>query len=631
MVKEISFSFAIDVLINWSILFILFLLSTESFAQDQRIADSLKLLDYEDYGDSTRYAILKEIAFNETNPEIKKSYADLLIAEAASDSSHTWMMSGYLQKGNASRLLGDFEDALSSYFNGLNSAFRIDDMVGVGALYISIADVYSVSGNPKNSSLYYNRGIKILKEVSTDRDDSVSLATALLNAGDEYFNRELFDSALLFFEESGYLFESVEYLVGKAYNLGNIGLVYANTNQQDQAEQNINLAVQILEDLEDYYPISVYLTYMADIYLQKGDDLTALNYALRSLELAQKYGLKEQISDANLKLSELYEETGNNRESLSYFKDYIRYRDSVNNIESVQRMADLRTEFEVSQKQLEVDLLAQQKRNQQLIGVGLIVILILSAVLVVVLYKNNQRRKRTNLELATLNQTKDKFFSIISHDLRGPISAFQGISSIIRMYLDQRSYDKLEEMTEEIDGSASSISDLLDNLLNWAVQQKGEFPYNPEKVNINDLFETVGNTFKASAKAKGIELKVDSAQQLDVWADKNSLRTIIRNLTGNAIKFTPTKGEINLISERNNGTVVLRIKDSGIGIPEHKMETLFQLKDKKSTYGTSGEKGIGLGLQLVYELTQLNKGTISVESKEGEGTTFTVSLQAFRN
>jgi class 3 adenylate cyclase len=174
--------------------------------------------------------------------------------------------------------------------------------------------------------------------------------------------------------------------MGKGYSKGNIGMVYANIGAKELAERNLNEAIQLLSSLEDYYPICVYLISMSDIYQEKGDNQTALNYAQRSLGLAEKYGLKEQISDANLKLSDLYEKAGNTEASLKYYKDHIIYRDSVNNIRSVQKMADLRTDYEVAQKQVEVDLLNQEKRNQHIIVLSLLIILGLASIILVTLY-----------------------------------------------------------------------------------------------------------------------------------------------------------------------------------------------------------------------------------------------------
>ena len=182
------------------------------------------------------------------------------------------------------------------------------------------------------------------------------------------------------------IFEKLNYLSGKGYSLGNIGMVYATMGNHNLAEKNINEAISILEKAEDYYPICVYLISMCDIYLHKEEQETALNYANRSLQLALRYGLKEQISNASFKLSALYEKAGRTDESFKYYKDYVLYRDSVNDIKSVQTMADLRTDYEVSQKQIEVDLLNQQRKNQRIILISLFIILFLSFILLGTLY-----------------------------------------------------------------------------------------------------------------------------------------------------------------------------------------------------------------------------------------------------
>jgi adenylate cyclase len=160
-------------------------------------------------------------------------------------------------------------------------------------------------------------------------------------------NSQIYDTAYVYFKESGIIFEKLNYLIGKAYSIGNIGMVYANTGESNLAEKNIKEAIEILEELGDFYPICVYLISMADIYIEKGDERAALNYAMKSLTLAQQYGLKEQIRDANLKLSELYERSGNPADSYKYYKNYIIYRDSINNIKTVQSMANLRYPFKI--------------------------------------------------------------------------------------------------------------------------------------------------------------------------------------------------------------------------------------------------------------------------------------------
>lgn len=352
--------------------------------QDQKIADSLaRIFRLDTAGDQGKLELLRNLAFNESKDlKIAIRYADELIKLSLRTNNPLYLHRGYFQKGNKMRMLGNLEEALDNYFKSTEAARRADFVRGEGSAYGAIADVYSVSNNHNNAMLYYNKAIATLRKAG----DSIALAAAISNAGDDYLNNKIYDSALLYFKESEKIFEKVDYPAGKGYSLGNIGMVYANLGNEQLAEANINEAIRILEALEDYYPICVYLISMADIYEERSDEKAALNYALRSLQLAQQYGLKEQISKANLKLSQLYEKAGNNNESFKYYKSHIVYRDSVNDVNSVQKMADLRTNYEVSQKQVEVDLLAQKARNQKLLNLSLFIIIGLGLLILGTLY-----------------------------------------------------------------------------------------------------------------------------------------------------------------------------------------------------------------------------------------------------
>ena len=225
--------------------------------------------------------------------------------------------------------------------------------------------------NFPNAMLYYYKAIDVIRSTG----DSVLLATIISNAGDAFLQQKKFDSALYYFKESGQVFEKVDYPTGKAYNMGNLGMVYANTGQKELAEKNINEAIRMLEEMGDYSPICIYLISMSDIYAEKGDGDMAYSYALRSLTLAEQYKMKDQVSEASLKLSALSEKSGDKDAALRYYKKHITFRDSVNDINTVQKMANLRTDFEVSQKQVEVDLLNQEKKNQRIMLISLFIIL----------------------------------------------------------------------------------------------------------------------------------------------------------------------------------------------------------------------------------------------------------------
>jgi class 3 adenylate cyclase/tetratricopeptide (TPR) repeat protein len=421
-------------------------------AQDQRIADSLKVLyESHDYADSSELEVLRGLAFNEvSNYDLALKYAEQLIQRSLEKRDLIYQYRGHLQKGRISRLKGNLNVAIEELFKSVEAAQKAGYAQGIGGAYINIGDIYSANANNHNAIQYYNKAINILQNTT----DSVTLATALFNAGDEYFKSKRYDSALLYFDQSRTIFQQMNYPVGIAYNLGNTGRVYAALGNDVRAESNINEAIRMLEELEDYYPISDYLTSMADIYNEKKDLVSALTYANRSLELAERYGLKQQISAANLKLSELFELTGDLKEALRHYRAHVAYRDSVTNLESVQRIADLRTNYEVSQKQVEVDLLNEQKRNQQIIVIATAIALILICMLAFGLYRRNQFiRKTTKIIEQERNRSDELLLNILPEETavelkkEGRVKA-KKFESVTVLFTDFKDFTKSAEQVE---------------------------------------------------------------------------------------------------------------------------------------------------------------------------------------
>jgi class 3 adenylate cyclase len=440
-------------------------------AQDQRVADSLAKIYHQDtLKDEAKLELLRNLSFNESNDyKLALQYAEELIKLSSKSGNNIYICHGYFQKGNKKKLLGDLEEALTAFFKSAEVAKKENLIPQEGSAYGAIADIYSTSNNHKNAMLYYHKAIATLRKSV----DSVALASFILNAGDEFLNTKIYDSALLYFKEAAIIYEKVRYLTGKAYSLGDIGMVYANTGQSNLAEKNINAAIRILEETEDYYPICVYLISMCDIYLQKTDRQTAMNYAKRSLQLATQYGLKEQISDANLKLSELYETSGNTDESLKYYKNYIAYRDSVNNIKSVQKMADQRTDYEVSQKQIEVDLLNQQKRNQRIVVIATAIALVLIFLMAIGLYRRYNFIKATNKIIEKEKRRSDNLLLNIlpeetAHELKenGKVQA-KKFESVTVLFTDFKGFTKYaenlspEKLVESIDFYFSKFDEII--------------------------------------------------------------------------------------------------------------------------------------------------------------------------
>lgn len=627
---------------NWTYILIAYLLignhSFYLYSQNQSVADSLirNLENSKNLSDSVKYFLNRNISKFSSKPSQKLFYGKESLKIANRVNSPIWAASSSIYVGRAYMMQGDLTESLKNFIKGAENYKLAKNSIGLASAYNSIANVYRRQENYNQSIANFNKSIEIFREAR----DTIRLAATLLNIGELYRDRKKLDSAFFFFNESKTLYKKLNYDIGVAYNLGNIGLVYAEKGQIILAEDNINNASKILEELGDRYPIAVYSTYMADIYNEKGDFKRALEYAKNSLKIGVEEGLKEQIRDASLKLSELYQSTRDFERAYNYQSQYIAYRDSINNEETIRKMADLQTEFEVGQKQIELDLVeaqqAAERERSYIIGASMAAVLLLIGIFAYIQSRNIRQRKKVNQQLALqkqeleqLNQTKDRFFSIISHDLRGPVNAFAGISKLIKMYLKKGKVEEINEMAGDIDESAGRLSNLLDNLLEWAVQQQGQFPYTPEKVNFKRITKELIDTFETTASGKEIHLHSKIDTDIFLFIDKNSTTTIFRNLVGNALKFTPEGGEVFFDAKIQGDSVLLSVNDTGVGIPKEKFDQLFTLSETKSTWGTSGEKGLGLGLQLAYEFTEMNKGKITVESTEGEGTSFIVELPLF--
>ncbi len=382
---------------------VLFLWMTVGYGQNQATADSLEIIfNSGAFEEGDRLKLLSRLAASHPNPDKSLRYSEELIRQAKALDSTVSLYNGYLQKGNALRLKGDLSEALKSYLKGVqivsNDKTKTKEL---GSLNISIAGVYAAMGNEQSTIRYYKNAIELLKSME-DRNDSIGYASAIENLGDAY-NLEFAkpDSALLLFEESGKIWDKINLKIGSAYNIGNIGLAYAQLGKSKEAEIKIQQAITMLEELGDYYPICVFLTYMADFSAERNEWEKAFEYAHRSLNLAKQNSLKEQIGDAYLKLSELYERRGDLGKSLANYKNHITYKDSVQNISAVQQMANV----ELAQKQRENELLDQKRRTQKIITIAVGIALFLIILLALGLFRRNIYIKRTK---AIIERERDR-------------------------------------------------------------------------------------------------------------------------------------------------------------------------------------------------------------------------------
>ena len=232
-----------------------------------------------------------------------------------------------------------------------------------------------------------------------------------------------------------------------------------------------------------------------------------------------------------------------------------------------------------------------------------------------------------NAKLHELNASKDKFFSIISHDLRGPFQALLGYSELIEETIDTASKDEIKSDIRKLQKTVEQLYALIENLLTWSTIQQGVIKYQLEEVELDQLVEPNLELFTPKAEQKQITLKNSITKGLIVHADSNMVNTILRNLISNALKFTPTGGIIEILTQSYHETdIEITVSDSGIGIKPEDISKLFRIDIPHTNTGTDGEQGTGLGLNLCKDLVEKNGGTIWVESEVGKGTNFKFTL-----
>ena len=606
-------------------------------ANNSVISDSLKSEYYNSTERNTlsKIVLVEDILRVEANNDTLLKFADILIS--SSEEEQEYKFRGYYYKGISYKNKGLYEKSLEAFYQGSQIAMHIQCKHCQLASMVAIGDVFSESYNSRDAILYYNKALELARQ----GNDSIILGSTLLKVGSEYLELTQLEPALNNLTQSLRIFSNTKNEYGKALALGKIGKIYAEKRVFHIAEKNITNALSILENYNDSKTLSIYYRYLAEIYRDKKNMSAALDYSHISLSIASHSNLQPQIRDAYKLLTELYTIQGDLDNAFECQSNYINTRDKINREETIRAMADMQTDYEVAQKQAEVDLLNKQRLAQRYLVVGLFAVLSLTIIFFIFQFIAVQKRKilhkklvsrkeelqQQRDELEKLNRVKDRFFSIISHDLRGPINVLNGTTLLIRDFINSRNYEELEELTVNMEYSVKKVQNLLDNLLEWAVSQQGEFPYKPEELRMHEVCQNVLNIFVTMAATKSINLtyELKSGAEL-IYADLNSLMTILRNLISNAIKFTRKNGNVQIFGEKKDGVYIVKISDTGVGIHPDKQEDIFIISDDKSTWGTAKEKGLGIGLSLVHEFVKMNKGEITVDSVYNSGSTFTFTI-----
>jgi signal transduction histidine kinase/CheY-like chemotaxis protein len=241
-----------------------------------------------------------------------------------------------------------------------------------------------------------------------------------------------------------------------------------------------------------------------------------------------------------------------------------------------------------------------------------------------------QTIKNQNLELKKLNTDKDRFISILAHDLKNPFYTLLGFSKLLSKNIRKYDINKIEQQIGFIFETVKQTNNLLDDLLSWARLQSGRFPFEPRNINFSGIFREIEENLKQIAIAKSITMSYFETAEIAVFADLNMLKTIMRNLISNAIKFTRNQGKIFIYAEQNQIETTITVSDSGVGIAPGDLDKLFDITQNYSTTGTANEKGTGFGLTLCKEFIEKHGGKIWVGSEPGKGSDFKFTLPTFK-
>jgi signal transduction histidine kinase len=236
------------------------------------------------------------------------------------------------------------------------------------------------------------------------------------------------------------------------------------------------------------------------------------------------------------------------------------------------------------------------------------------------------KAEKSEIRLNQLNADKDRFISILGHDLKSPFNNLLGLSDILTEDIHQLHIDEIEKLANQIKTTSRSTFNLLEDILMWARTQRGNIPFNPQLINFRDICMNILEPLNPNANAKNLTINYSAPEGTNIFADIDMIKTVLRNLVSNAIKFTNISGEININAEKNSENVIISISDNGVGIAPCDLTKLFNISEVLTTKGTANEKGTGLGLLLCKEFVEKHRGKIWVESEVGKGSVFRFTL-----
>lgn len=668
--------------VRYAILFFVVLFICGSALGQGKIDSLENEIKREDIADSVRVrslvALSREYQFSDFSKSLRYAKLALDIAED-NDLTKTKILA-YQNFGGLHTLSGDYSTALRYDNLALQQSLLMGDSVNITMDFNNVANDYYDLGEYDEAYYYFTQSYRVASTIK----DSLRMTIALHNVGRVFKELGQYDRALDHLLISQQMSRDIGDKEGIPYSYDEIGDVMLRKGDYDSALHMLmnSLKLSRLHRVNFLQPRT--LNKLASVYLHKKEYGTALAYydttfllhaktnnrfgiaevelgrglifmdqkryddALdvinRSLKLSKETNARILEINGFNQLSKLLELKGDYKKSLEYFKQYKQLEDSLFSQDMQEKLFRDQIRFETEAKDTQIEALSRardikddQIKKQEFVRNILVVVMALSVILLATVYRSGQRRRQINMlllqhqedmekrseELERLNQVKDKFFSIISHDLRSPINALAGLLDL----LDKGAVkpEELPNHVKELKTRFNHTRTLLNNLLDWTLLQMDKLSLQATRI---DLHKIVDENIQllGSVQNKQIRLINNVPAGAYAFADSNTTNLVIRNLMTNAIKFTNDGGAVTITASQQAGEWVISVEDNGIGMNADVLKILFDKTAPYTTRGTANEKGTGLGLILCKEFVEKNGGKIWVESKLSEGSKFSFTI-----
>ncbi len=548
--------------------------------------------------------------------------------------------------GNAFSSIENYKLSLTSYLSSLNIRIQLADILLISSSLNNIGNVYFQLEDYDNALRYYNESLVFKKKVS----DQKGIAVIYNNQANIYHELGEEAKSIYFYVKALEIADELDNVKWKPTLLENIGKYYLDKKEYDKSLVYYRRALLEAEIRDSKIDISSTKLSLGSVFLMRQEYDKSLGFLQQALHISKEISVPIIELGCYENLAKLYETKSNYKESVFYYKKYNHLKDSLNKANNSKEIAEIQSKYQVDQFDRENEILRQRNtiqeleietqktRTTMLYVLGLFVLGLVIYSLYVgkirkklnkILTEKNKIIYQKNNDLSNLNSTKDRFLSIVAHDLKNPFNAVLGFTDLLMDRYDELDDSMRQEYIEIVHKSATHGSLLLETLLTWSRSQMGVMNYNPIGLNINQLLKEEIESLEEKAFAKNIELDFSEEDIILVYVDADMIRTVIRNLGNNAIKFTNEKGKISFTVNIDNNKALIKVADNGVGIKQEDAGKLFMLDSNYSKPGTLNEKGTGLGLILCNDFVEKNNGEIGVDSELGEGSCFWFSLPLF--